>query len=153
MVEGENLHRSVKWVRILDLFAHAYWPGWPSTLRVVIQRSPAHLIVEPGLAEAMQPHQAEAIRQWETYHLRYVRLCKDMYKSEAELLMAEGLTDKAARSQVNGVFELASTEIALRNFWRLPGLAIQKFFMGHREPPAPGFCIIRSTVNSGPFTK
>lgn len=105
----------------------------------LIQWSPAHLIVEPGLAEAMQPHQAEAIREWETYHLRYVRLCKDMYKSEAELLMAEGLTDKAARSQVNGVFELASTEIALRNFWRLPGLAIQKFFMGHREPPAPGF--------------
>ena len=30
-------------------------------------------------------------------------------------------------------------EIAIRKFWRLPLLATEKFFMGHNEPPAPGF--------------
>jgi|SoiMethySBSTD1v2_1073268.scaffolds.fasta_scaffold29467_1 hypothetical protein len=105
----------------------------------LIQWSPAHLTVEPGLAEAMQPHQAEAIRQWERYRRRYVRFNRDMYNSGIEWLMAQGIPNKTARSQVNGVFKRAGIEIAVRNFWRLPGLAIQKFFMGHNEPPAPGF--------------
>ena len=43
------------------------------------------------------------------------------------------------RRQVNATFQKAGIEIALRNFWRLPSLAIRKFFIAHRESPALGF--------------
>jgi hypothetical protein len=105
----------------------------------LIHWSPPHLVVEPGLAEAMKPYQIEATHQWETYRLRHIKLRKRMYKAAVELLMAKGLSERAAEKQVNSVFKRAGMEIALRNFWLVPGLAIQKFFMGHHEPPALGF--------------
>ena len=76
-----------------------------------------------------------------------------MYKSEVELLMAEGLTDKAALSQVNGVFELASTEIALRNFGACGDWPFKNSLWGTESRQRRAFPIMRFTVNSGHFTK
>ena len=105
----------------------------------LVQWSPAHLAVAPGLAETMQPFQARAMQQWKIYSFQYTRLRKDMYNSVVEHLKREGLSKAAAEQQVNGFFQRAGIEIAIRNFWRLPGLAVQKFFIAHRETLAMGF--------------
>ena len=84
-------------------------------------------------------YRTEARREWHDYHLHHIRLRKDMFTSEVKVLTEEGVPEKTAVDQINGVFERAGLEIAIRNFWRLPVLATEKFFMGHDEPPAPGF--------------
>ena len=105
----------------------------------VIQLSPAHLTLVPGVAEAMQPFQARAIQQWEKHTFRYTRLRHDMYNAMVDSLTAQGLPPGKARQQINGIFEKAGIEIAVRNFWRMPELAFEKFLIGHHEPPALGF--------------
>ena len=79
------------------------------------------------------------MQQWKIYSFQYTRLRKDMYNSVVEHLKREGLSKAAAEQQVNGFFQRAGIEIAIRNFWRLPGLAVQKFFIAHRETLAMGF--------------
>jgi hypothetical protein len=105
----------------------------------LIHWSPAHLATAPGMAETMQPFQARAVEQWNTHSFRHIRLRKDMYNAIVPFLMAEGVSKHDAEGQVNSIFQKAGMEIALRNFWRLPQLAVRKFFIGHREPPALGF--------------
>jgi hypothetical protein len=105
----------------------------------LIQWSPTHLAAEPGLAEEMLPYRVEARREWHDYHLHHIRLRKDMFTSEVKVLTEEGIPEQTAANQINGLFERAGLEIAIRNFWRLPLLATEKFFMAHDEPPAPGF--------------
>ena len=105
----------------------------------LIHWSPAHLNLEPGVAETMQPFQARAIEQWDTRKLRHIRLRKDMYNAMVGSLTAQGVSTHDAKHQVDSIFKRAGMEIAVRNAWRIPGLAVEKFFLGHHEPPALGF--------------
>ena len=42
-------------------------------------------------------------------------------------LEAQGLSGKALKAQIRDTFQQAGIEIAIRNFWRLPELAVEKF--------------------------
>ena len=75
-----------------------------------------------------------------------------MFTSEVKVLTEEGVPEKTAANQINGLFERAGLEIAIRNFWRLPVLATEKFFMGHDEPRRRASSIMRSEANSERFT-
>ena len=121
---------SVAWVFLIFLLTRTAQSGL-LLYASLIHWSPAHLAVAPGVAEAMQPFQARAIKDWETHSFHHNRLRKDMFNAMVEHRMP--------RRQVNATFQKAGIEIALRNFWRLPSLAIRKFFIAHRESPALGF--------------
>ena len=104
----------------------------------LIHLSPPHLATAPGLAETMQPFQARAI-QGENRSRHHIKLRKDMASAMTSHLEAQGLTGKDLKAQISNTFQRAGIEIAVRNFWRLPELAVQKFLIGHNEPPALGF--------------
>jgi hypothetical protein len=104
----------------------------------LLHLSPAHLVTEPGLAEFMQPFQARAM-QGENRSRSHIKLRKDMAAAMVPHLQSEGLSGRDLKQQVSSRFQRAAIEIAVRNFWRMPGLAVEKFFLGHNEPPALGF--------------
>ena len=104
----------------------------------LIHLSPPHLATAPGLAEMMQPFQARAI-QGENRSRKHIKLRKDMASAMTSHLETQGLTGRALKAQISNTFQQAGIEIAIRNFWRLPELAVEKFFIGHNEPPAMGF--------------
>jgi hypothetical protein len=104
----------------------------------MIQFSPDHLLSAPGLAERMEPYKVIAARQWASGKPRHTELRKAMSPAIEAFLQERGVT-KGKGEEVNEISKLAGAEIAIRNFWRLPGYVIKKFFIAHREPPALGF--------------
>jgi hypothetical protein len=104
----------------------------------LLHLSPAHLATAPDLAEVMQPFQARAI-QGENRTVMHIRLRKDMAAAMTSHLESQGDSGRALKDRISSTFQRAGIEIAIRNLWRLPGLAIEKFFIGHRERPALGF--------------
>ena len=106
----------------------------------LIQWSPDHLLSAPGLAERMRPIQEEAIVMWEQKSRpKHVRLRREMAPAIAQFLQEQGVHGNAYKSQVNAISKRAGIEIAVRNFWRLPGFALEKFVIGHFELPARDF--------------
>ena len=97
----------------------------------LIHFSPPHLATAPGLAEIMQPFQARAI-QGKNARRKHIKLRKDMASAMTSHLETQGLTGRALKAQISNTFQQAGIEIAIRNFWRLPELAVEKFFIGHQ---------------------
>ena len=107
----------------------------------LIQWSPDHLLLAPGLAERMRPFQAEAISMWKGKakpHLADLR--RAMRDEVAEFLKEQGIGMKGNMQQeVNKFSSRAADEIAIRNVWRLPGFALKKFVIAHYELPSFDF--------------
>jgi hypothetical protein len=106
----------------------------------MIQWSPDHLVLSPGLAEHMQSIQLEASRQWQSDDApKLVPLRKQTYAGISTYLKEQGASHRNSRGEVDAVAKRAGIEIALRNFIQLPSFAIRKFVVAHRELPARDF--------------
>jgi hypothetical protein len=58
---------------------------------------------------------------------------------EDYLLNERGVSEKHVGEEIDAVCKRMALEIALRNFWRLPGLAFNKFRAMHEERPSADF--------------
>jgi hypothetical protein len=105
----------------------------------MIHWSPDHLLLSPGLAERMQPFPVIAAELWERRLVEHVKLRKAMVPELRAFVLEQGTPKKAMPKAVNDAAKRAGVEIAVRNFWRIPGYAVEKFFIAHRELPAPDF--------------
>lgn len=105
----------------------------------MIHWSPDHLLLSPGLAERMQPFPIIAAELWEHGMVEHVKLRKAMVPELRAFLVEQGVPKKALSKAVNDAAKRAGVEIAVRNFWRIPGYAVEKFFIAHRELPAQDF--------------
>ncbi len=105
----------------------------------MIHWSPDHLLLSPGLAERMQPFPVIAAELWEHRMVEHVKLRKAMVPELRAFVLEQGIPKKAMPKAVNDAAKRAGVEIAVRNFWRIPGYAVEKFFIAHRELPAPDF--------------
>ncbi|HEY8901569.1 MAG TPA: hypothetical protein VIM61_14240 [Chthoniobacterales bacterium] len=95
----------------------------------VVQLSPDHLVLSPGVAEAVRPLADRTREAWRSPEPpKLVALRKDLQRT----LAATGADpDKAAKR--------AGLETALRRIDALPGLALRKFVIAHRELPCGDF--------------
>ncbi len=101
-------------------------------LTSLVHLAPAHLSFSPGVAEALAPLSEQARADWAKPNPpKLVALRKEVSRR------IETLT--GSRDQVDPVCRRAGLEIALRNLGALPGLALRKFVIAHRELPSSDF--------------
>jgi hypothetical protein len=130
---------SAAWVSLIFLLTRTGQSGL-LLYASMIQWSPDHLVLSPGLAEHLQAIQLEASRQWQSNDApKLVPLRKQTYSAISAYLKEKGGPRGNSRGEVDAIAKRAGVEIALRNFVRLPSFAVQKFVIAHRELPARDF--------------
>lgn len=107
----------------------------------VLHLSPDRLFFSPGVAEATASVAAEARAQWtsEVQAPKLVPLRKALRDTIIEMQVDSGVDPALATDHVDRISARAGLETAARSPLSLPGLALKKFVIAHREPPAPSF--------------
>lgn len=107
----------------------------------VLHLTPQQLFFSPGIAEAVAPLAEDARRQWndETQAPKLVPLRKALRERLIEMQTSEGIEPRHAADRADSLSGRAGIETAVRSPWSLPDLALRKFVIAHREPPAPPF--------------
>ncbi|MDD5199013.1 MAG: hypothetical protein PHC88_04360 [Terrimicrobiaceae bacterium] len=106
----------------------------------LLQFTPEHLIFSPGVAESVRPLADQTRIAWQrTEPPRLVALRKQLQQTLIETQASGGLSTRAAAAQVDSIAKRAGLEIAVRNSVALPGLALRKFIVAHRELPSGDF--------------
>jgi len=95
----------------------------------VLQLTPDHLVLSPGVAELVRPLADRTRTDWTRDEPpKLVRIRKELQSTLA-----------AAHAKPDPVAKRAGLETALRNPAALPGLALRKFVIAHRELPSGDF--------------
>lgn len=107
----------------------------------VIQLTPDTLVLSPGVAEATHELAEQARADWsnETEAPKLVRLRKALQDALVEMQVRNGVERDDAEDRTNKIASRAGLETAARSPFDLPDLAIRKFVIAHREPPALEF--------------
>lgn len=107
----------------------------------VLHLCPDRLHFSPGVAEAAAPVVADAREQWasDTSAPKLVPLRKALRDTLVEMQVQSGIPQGVAGDNVNRISARAGLETAARSPFSLPELALKKFVIAHREPPAPLF--------------
>lgn len=109
-------------------------------LTSLVQWAPDRLWSEPGLSPRMIQLRERFRSQWPAY--------PEDHNDSRKLILAEvedylekehGVPAKQLRERSAALCQTLALEMAMRNFWRLPGLAFNKFRAMHLESPAPDF--------------
>ena len=109
-------------------------------LTSLIQWAPDKLWSEPGLSARIVTLREHFKPLWPAYPDDHNTSRKLVVAAVEEYLQTErGVREKEVRNKCDAVCQKMALEIALRNFWRLPGLAFNKFRAMHEEPPSPDF--------------
>ena len=110
-------------------------------LTSLIQWAPDRLWSEPNLSPRVVQLRDSFREQWPAFPDRHNHCRKIIVAQVQDYLVTERNVrpKKRLNSEVDALCKRLSIEIAVRNFWRLPGLAFNKFRAMHREPPSPDF--------------
>lgn len=110
--------------------------GGTLLLASLLHLAPKTLVISPGVAETLASVQKLAESEWrKPGGPNLVRIRKAVRKT----LIIDQRYISISEHQIDKVASRAAIEIALRNFSDLPGLALQKFILGHHEQPVPFF--------------
>jgi hypothetical protein len=107
-------------------------------LTSVLHLSPERLTFSPGVAEALAPLVAQAREEWSGLDApRLVPLRKAL--NDRVIDFQSDVSRRQAGKRVNAICSCAGLEISVRNLPALPGLAVEKFVLAHRELPCGDF--------------
>lgn len=131
---------TVTWTAILFLLTRTGQSGL-LLFTSVLHLTPDRLFLSPGVAEATASLAADARAQWasDIRAPKLVPLRKALRDTIVEMQIASGTQQDVASKNVNRIASRAGLETAARAPLALPGLALEKFVIAHREPPAPSF--------------
>lgn len=109
-------------------------------LTSLIEWAPDQLWSEPALAPRTVKLRDHFKPLWPAYPDDH-NMSRKLIVADLEdyLLGEKGVQGKKLKESVDTLSKRIAIEIAARNFWRLPGLAFNKFRAMHEEPPAPDF--------------
>ncbi len=109
-------------------------------LTSLIQWAPDQLRAEPGLSPRIVKLRDHFKVQWVAYPEDHNDSRKMIVGEIEEYLATEkDVPEKQLRERTEALSQKIAFEIAPSNFWRLPGLAFNKFRASHLESPAPDF--------------
>jgi len=109
-------------------------------LTSLIQWAPDQLRSEPGISARIAGLRERFKTRWAAYPDDH-NMSRKLIVAEVEnyLIQERGAPEKQLRRQSAALCQTLAFELALRNAWRLPGLAFNKFRAMHLESPAPDF--------------
>jgi hypothetical protein len=106
----------------------------------VLQLAPPQLVSAPGIGEEVRPLAEQARAAWrQSEPPKLVALRKQLQRSLIEAQVTKGVPERTASARVDSIAKRAGIETALRNPAALPGLALEKFVIAHRELPCGDF--------------
>ncbi len=109
-------------------------------LTSLIQWAPDQLRCEPGLSARVVTLREHFKPQWPAYPEDHNTSRKLIVEQVEDYLATErGVPEKERRNRTEALCKKVSFEVALGNFWRLPGLVFNKFRASHLESPSSNF--------------
>lgn len=117
--------------------------GGQMLLTSTVHMAPDKLWSKPAFSADAVALREEFKPRWPSYpdkHNSSRKIIVKRVQDHLDSLGSRSDASKSANSRLNNSFcKDVAIEIALRNWWRMPGIAINKFLATHLEEPSPGF--------------